>query len=129
MNKKYRIKKFVQKTLGCTCPDKVFAEIEEEPLSLLSSSRARSIIIGGRLLLYIWNIKGPHMFQEDLLAMLEAGKRERDGRGLNRFRAVLAVDNDLQHYEKEAESYFSQYADRDDRMNIHVVSTADLKDL
>ena len=127
MNKWNRIRDFVQKKLGCTCPDEIFAEIEDDRPESLSSYGARRIIIGGRLLIYIWNVKEPGSFEENLLAMLEAGKRERDERGLNRLRVVLAVDNDLQHAANKAESFFSQYADRDDRMHIHVVSTADLR--
>ena len=128
MNKLYRIRDFVQKKLGCTCPEKIFAEIEDDRPESLSSYGARRIVIGGRLLIYIWPVKEPGSFKENLLAMLGAGKRERDERDLNRFRAVLAVDNDLQHAANKAESYFSQYADRDDRMHIHVVSTDDLRD-
>jgi len=129
MNRHYRIKDFVQKNLGCTCPDKVFEEIEDLPVAPLSAPHTRRIAIGGRLLIYIWNVKGTYKFKENLLAMLAAGKRERDARGFNRFRAVLAVDDTPQHVAKKAQLYFSHYADRDDRMHIHVVAIAALKDL
>jgi len=64
--------------------------------------------------------------QEGLLAMLQTGKEERDARGLNRFRAVLASATP-QTVELQAKLYFSQFEDKDDRMHIHVVPLIELK--
>ena len=126
---KERIKDFVQNILGCTCPDKVFEQIQEFRSAPISSPHSRSIIIGGRLLIYIWNVEDTGSLRENLLAMLAAGRQERDARGLNRFRAVLAVDKALQQVAAAAHAYFSQFEGRDDRMHLHVVSVADLEEV
>jgi hypothetical protein len=129
MNPHLGLKDFVQNILGCTCPDKVFEQIEDRHVAHSSSPHCRSITIGGRLLIYIWNVSGSYALKENLLAMLEAGKKERDERGLNRFRAVLAVGDTQKHIESEAKSYFSRYAGSDDRMHMHVVSSLDIRDI
>ena len=129
MDKHLRIKKFVQNTLGCTCPDKVFEQIEDRQVAHASSPHMRSITIGGRLLVYIWEVRSSKKLKENLLSLLEAGRNERDECGLNRFRAVLAVDSTTHDVETEARSYFSQFAGTDDRIHLHVVSSATLKDI
>ena len=129
MNCKSDIKDFVRNTLGCTCPDKVFEQIEDRHIVPSSSPHTRSITIGGRLLIYIWEIDTQHRFKENLFALLEAGKRQRDEQGLNRFRAVLAVNGTTHNVETEAISYFLQFTGRDERIHIHVVSAAVLKKL
>ncbi len=129
MDRHLRIKDFVQNTLGCTCPDKVFEQIEDRQVAHASSPHTRSIIIGSRLLVYIWEVRSSKNLQENLLALLAAGRHERDGCGLNRFRAVLAVDSITHDVEIEARPYFSQFAGTDDRIHLHVVSSAALKDI
>jgi hypothetical protein len=129
MGKQKAVQDFVLKRLGCTCPDKIFADIEDRGPVSLSSLRIRCIIIGNRLLIHIWYVKEHNKFKKNLHAMLATGKKQRDALGLHRFRAVLAADDDLHHVEREAESCFSSFADRDDRMHIHVVATVDLKGL
>ncbi len=128
MKSQLRIKKFVQNVLGCTCPDKVFEQIEDRMVAPTSSPHTRSITIGGRLLIYVWEVDGLMDLQEGLLAMLETGKAERDARDLNRFRVVLASATP-QTVELQAKLYFSQFEDRDERMHIHVVSESVLKNL
>ena len=120
------IKKFVQNVLGCTCPDKVFEQIEDRMVASTSSSHTRSITVGGRLLIYVWEVNGVKNLQEGILAMLETGKKERDARGLNRFRAVLAVETP-QTVAPQADLIFSLFEGKDDRMHIHVVLVNDLK--
>jgi hypothetical protein len=127
MKSKHLIKKFVQNTLGCTCPDKVFEQIEDRFVQPSSSPHSRSITIGGRLLIYVWEADGQGNLQEGLYAMLEAGQKERDARGLNRFRAVLSVETPYA-VAPRANQYFSLFEGRDDRMHIHVVPKGDLKD-
>jgi hypothetical protein len=121
------IKKFVQNVLGCTCPDKVFEQIEDNHVLPSISPHSRSISIGGRLLIYVWKVEDRlEELQEDLLAMLEAGKKERDADGLSRFRAVLAVENP-EIIAPMANFYFSRFQGKDDRMHIHVISLHTLK--
>jgi hypothetical protein len=61
--------------------------------------------------------------------MLEAGMKERDEKGFNLFRTVLAVDGMLQHLAIEATSYFSQYAGKDGSIHFHVVPSENLKNV
>jgi hypothetical protein len=126
MKSQLLIKKFVQNVLGCTCPDKVFEQIEDRHVLPSSSPHSRSITIGGRLLIYVWEVDGRQDVQEGLLVMLQTGKEERDARGLNRFRAVLAVETP-HAVAPRANQYFSLLEGKDDRMHIHVVPLKDLK--
>jgi len=128
MSSHKRIKDFVQDILGCTCPDKVFEQIEDRKVASSSSPHTRSITIGGRLLVYIWDVKESENLKENLFALLEAGKKERDERSLNRFRAVLSTDAP-RHVAIQAQLYFPRYAGRDDRIHVHVVSTEALQDI
>jgi hypothetical protein len=128
MSRQDRIKDFVQNILGCTCPDKVFEQIEDRKVVPSFSPHTRCITIGGRLLVYIWKVEGSIKLKENLYAMLEAGKKERDERSLNRFRAVLATEVPL-HIANQVQLYFSQYAGRDDRIHMHVVSSEALQNI
>ena len=129
MSRQLRFKEFVQNVLGCTCPDKVFEQIDDRRVVHSNSPHHRSITIGGRLLVYIWNVRGADSLKEDLPVMLEAGKKERDERGLSRFRAVLAVENSPHDIEAQAQSFFTRYAGKDDRIHMHVIPAADIKGL
>ena len=129
MARQFPIKKFVRQVLGCTCPDKVFEQIEDKHVASAVSPHTRVITIGGRLLIYIWEVNEPGQFKENFPAMLAAGQKERDERGLNRFRAVLATDKINQNIVAEAALYFSQFAGRDDRMHFHVVPQNALADI
>ncbi len=126
MKKKNLIKEFVQNILGCTCPDNVFEQIEDRVAVSASSPHTRTITIGGRLLIYVWESDTPTNLQQGIVAMLKTGRKERDERGLNRFRAVLAVENPS-NVASLVEQYFSLFDGKDDRMHIHVVPLQNLK--
>jgi len=129
MNRQLQIINFVRNILGCTCPEKVFRQIEDREVALSSSPHTRCITIGQRLLIYVWNVKETDGLKENLFAMLEAGGKQRDEQGLNRFRAVLAVDGNSQDIATKVQSYFARYAGKDDRIHLHVVSRAELEEL
>lgn len=129
MNRQLRIKQFVQQALGCTCPDKVFEQIEDRRVSSPVSPHNRSITIGGRLLVYIWEVEDVEQFKEKFLAMLAAGLKERDETGLNRFRAVLAVADNNTGIASEAAFHFAEFGGRDDRIHFHVIPRDVLADL
>jgi hypothetical protein len=129
MAENLNIKKFVRQILGCTCPDKVFEQIEDRRSVSSASPHTRSITIGGRLLIYIWEVDEAEHFKKNFLAMLAAGRKERDEHGLNRFRAVLAVDEMPHGIAAEADLYFSLFAGRDDRMHLHVIPSSLLQNL
>lgn len=130
MDKNLSIEKFVRQILGCTCPDKVFEQIEDRKVLASVSPHSRRITIGGRLLIYIWEVdEADEQFKENFLALLAAGRKERDEQGLNRFRAVLAVDDITHGITAEAELHFSLFAGRDDRMHLHVIPRSVLRNL
>jgi hypothetical protein len=121
------IKKFVRHVLGCTCPDRVFEQIEDRTVPPSASPHTRSITVGNRLLIYIWKADASVDLRQGISAMLAAGKKDREARGLNRFRGVLAVE-DPQTIQLQADLCFSQFEGCDDRMHIHVVPVDELKD-
>jgi hypothetical protein len=129
MTKDLRIKEFVRQVLGCTCPDRVFEQIEDRRVLSAVSLHNRSITIGGRLLVYIWEVEEITQFKEKFHAMLAAGKKERDDRGLNRFRAVLAVVDNPAGMIAAATVHFSEFDGRDDRIHFHVIPGYVLDDL
>jgi hypothetical protein len=129
MDRNPHIKNFVQQVLGCTCPDKVFEQIEDRQVSSPVSPHNRSITIGRRLLVYIWEVEGAAQFREKFLAMLAAGKKERDRRGLNRFRAVLTVSDNHLGVVAEATFHFSEFDGRDGRIHFHVIPRDIVDDL
>lgn len=121
------MKRFVRDILGCTCPERVFEQIEDQRVQSKASPHTRTIIVGGRLLIYIWEVDGSDDLRHGISAMLAAGRRERDTRGLNRFRAVLAVESP-ETVLPQANLILAQFKGSDDRMHIHVVPVDTLKD-
>lgn len=129
MTSRQRIKDFVQQILGCTCPDKVFEHIEDRQVAPLAAPHTRSITIGGRLLIYIWHVRDTSDFAADLQAMVAAGQKARDEQGLNRFRAVLAVEKGLQQFDARAKACAGRFVENDDRLHIQVISSAALQNI
>lgn len=115
------IKNFVRNILGCTCPDNVFEQIDDQQVSSSISPHTRSITIGGKLLLYIWEVGSPNQLEEGIPAILAAGKEARNELGLNRFRAIL-VTGDSSTIKSRADLCFSQFSDLDEKMHLHVIS-------
>jgi hypothetical protein len=120
--------KFVRHTLGCKCPDEIFDRIECRDRDSGADPYTRSITLGGRLLVYIWETNDPSLVEAGLPAMLLCGKNERDRLGLNRFRAVIATD-DVDHIGSIAQRLFRDFSDKDEKVHLHVVSTHDVADL
>jgi hypothetical protein len=116
------IKSFVRNILGCTCPDEVFEQIEDRETASPASPHTRVITVGSRLLIYIWEVKETGSLEKNLANLLAAGRRERDERGLNRFRAVLAVDDSLENIAAAAEYGFAGFPGRDDRIHLHIIA-------
>ena len=121
MTKNESFRKFVQSTLGCKCPDNVFEHIEDQRITSGISPHTRAITVGGKLLLYVWEIDNPDQLQEGIPAILAAGKKERNELGLNRFRAIL-VTEDPSTIKIQADLCFSQFRNLDEKMHLHVVS-------
>jgi len=89
MQKYPEIKRFVQETLGCSCPEEVFNKIDyQEERDGISG---RKVTVGDRLLIYIIATDRESNIQEVINSALERGVVERDKKGFNRFRLVLVV--------------------------------------
>ncbi len=120
---------FVRNTLGCACPDEVFERIEYEDGGDGEDRRpCLTIRIGGRLLIALWKIEDAAPLETGLPALLNAGKSERDRRGMNRFRLVIATDAPGT-VGPPARAIFSNHAEKDDKIHLHVVSRQDAASL
>ncbi len=122
MTGRRELTEFVRNTLGCACPDEVFERIEYEEGAdgegVLSCPNVR---IGGRLLIGLWETNDPARIQSEMAEIVNAGKSERDRRGMNRFRLVIATD-DLESVGRIAHGMFPAIAQKDDKIHLHVVS-------
>jgi hypothetical protein len=117
------IRQLVRTTLGCTCPEAVFDQIErsrrerptpEHPYIL-------RLVIGKRLLIYVLDhtqLKTENLLLNDLLA---AGQRERDAQGYNRFRAVLSDNAVDAKTEASLQAEWQRLAAGDERVHLHLV--------
>jgi hypothetical protein len=74
-----RIKRFVQNTLGCNCPEEVFPSIDIHRNGRLNSffDLDSAIIIGNRLLVHIADAGTAGCIEEHLSISVNAGKKER----------------------------------------------------
>jgi len=119
---------FVRHTLGCKCPDEVFEQIEYQDGETLGNTGGQSITLGGRLLIYIWETNDPFLIKSNLPAVLSRGRNERDRRGLNRFRAVIATD-DIDGIGPLAKQLFQDLSNKDDKVHLHVVHVDDVANI
>ena len=119
-------KTFVQKTLGCGCPEEVFTYIDcRSNIPLNNILLSNKINIGNKLLIFIVEVNNPDSLKETLTSLVDEGIRERDSIGFNRFRIVLAIDKP---------GMFKRYAcdifdtlERDERVHMHVVHKDDIQ--
>ncbi len=117
-----QIKRFVQKTLGCGCPEEVFQSIECREKVRLNSEivLSSSITIGNRLLIYIMDVKSTDVIEKFLPPLISAGKSERASKGLNRFRLVIAAE-EPDEVRRIAEKMFDELRGKDDKIHLHVI--------
>ncbi len=124
--KKEKIKTFVQKTLGCSCPEEVFTHIDCRSNIPLNNMMLRNKInLGNRLLIFVVEVNNYDSLKETLTSLVDAGIRERDSIGFNRFRLVLAADNQG-ILKKRADDIFDTL-ERDERVHMHVVHKDDIQ--
>lgn len=113
MQNKQPLINFVRDTLGCTCPNEIFDQIED------TTNTCRQIILGNRLLIYIWAIENQTALETRLPELLAQGKAERDQRGLNRFRLVI-VSTQSEQLTAVAEQIFTR-CNSDEKIHLHIV--------
>jgi len=92
MSRNPRLEQLVRDSLGCNCPDEVFRDIDELP-SAPDGPVTRSWVIGDRLMVQILPTDDARALATRLPELLAAARRERDRRGLNRARLVIASDD------------------------------------
>jgi hypothetical protein len=120
------IKRFVQETLGCSCPEEVFNKIDYQKES--DGISGRKITVGDRLLIYIMNMDRKTNIQGAIDSALERGVEERDKKGLNRFRLVL-VTSHPDELRSSAEHAFDTSGYTDEKTHLHIVSESDVESL
>ena len=120
------IKRFVQGTLGCSCPEEVFNQIDyqKEHDGILG----RKINVGDRLLIYIITMDGQSNVQGVINSALEQGVVERDKKGLNRFRLVLVASRP-DELRSSAEQAFNSSGYTDEKTHLHIVNESDVESL
>ena len=118
------IKRFVQETLGCSCPEEVFNTIDYQKES--DDISGRKINVGDRLLIYIITMDGKSKIQGVINSALERGVVERDKKGFNRFRLVLVASRP-DELRSSAERAFDSSGYTDEKTHIHVVNESDVE--
>ena len=120
-----KIKAFVQKTLGCGCPEEVFEYIDCLSNIPLNNILLRNRInIGNKLLIFVVEANNFDSLEETLISLVDAGIRERDSGKFNRFRLVIAVDNPS-FFKQHAYDIFDTLA-KDERVHLHIIHKDDL---
>jgi hypothetical protein len=118
------IKHFVQETLGCSCPEEVFNQIDYQ--KECDEISGRKINVGERLLIYIITMDGKSNIQGVISSALEQGVEERDEKGLNRFRMVL-VSSCPDELRSSAEHAFDSSGYADEKTHLHIVNESDVE--
>lgn len=114
---------FVRQVLGCRCPEKVFEYVDvKSHVRLHNGILVRNIInIGNTLLIYIVEADGSNFVKNNLPALLQAGKDERDRMGFNRFRLVLALE-EADGIRENTERTFLLFPGKDEKIHLHIVN-------
>lgn len=111
---------FAQRILGCGCPEEVFHYIECQcDIKIKDLAVKNRINIGNRLLIYVAEVNESDSVSRILPLLCDAGKKDRDSSGFNRFRLVLAVDI-LDDIKQAAEDTFNAI-NKDEKMHLHVI--------
>ena len=126
MQKYPEIKRFVQETLGCTCPEEVFNRIDYQ--KECDGISGRKINVGERLLIYIITMDGKPNIQGVISSALEQGVEERDEKGFTRFRLVLESSRP-DELRSSAEHAFDISGYTDEKTHLHIVNESDVVNL
>lgn len=111
---------FVQRILGCGCPEEVFRYIEcQSDIKINDLAVKNRVNIGNRLLIYVAEANESDPVSRILPLLCDAGKKDRDSSGFNRFRLVLAVDI-LDDIKQAAEDIFKAI-NKDEKIHLHVI--------
>jgi excinuclease UvrABC helicase subunit UvrB len=116
------VRRFVRATLGCRCPEEVFGIVEcTHDIQLRDGTLVRTRLnIGNRLLVYVVEADDAEFVRHHVPSIASAGRAERDEEGFNRFRLVLASDDD--EVAGAAEETYRRLEQTDGRMHLHVIA-------
>ena len=117
------IKRFVQETLGCSCPEDVFNKIDYE--KEIDGMPGRKITVADRLLIYMITLEGKSDIRGVIHSALEQGVVERDKKGLNRFRLVL-LSYSPDEIRKLSEHSFDSSGYKDEKSHRHVLNASNV---
>ena len=120
------IKRFVQETLSCSCPEEVFNTIDYQKES--DDISGRKINVGDRLLIYIITMDRKSNIQGVINSALEQGVEERAKKGFNRFRLVL-VASCPDELRSSAEHAFNSSGYTDEKTHLHIVNETEVESL
>jgi hypothetical protein len=120
------IKRFVQETLGCSCPEEVFNKIDYQKEN--DGISGGKVNVGNRLLIYIITMDRKSNIQGVISSALEQGVEERDKKGLDRFRLVLVASRP-DELRSSAEHAFYSSGCADEKTHLHVVNESDVGSL
>lgn len=121
------IERFVRETLGCGCPDTVFADVRVTRGALLPGAPGAAwwLEIGGRLLIAVTTDEAG--LAGRLPAVVQAARERRDADGFNRFRLVVATGPRTDA--AALRTAFASLAAGDERLHLHLVEPAALPPL
>ena len=124
------VKAFVKETLGCACPDEVFEQIECDEDYTLDAKlpTCNRVLIGNKLLIYLWEVADAEDLRKYLALILTCGKKERDDRDYNRFRLVVSTRLP-EKLRGTAQKIFKPLAANDEKLHLHVVSREEIPQL
>lgn len=121
-----RIEHFVRATLGCQCPDEVFRSVSIDPLRTADGAIGYTrLLVGNRLLIYILDAATIGVADGALTDLVARGRRERNERGYNRFRLVIACDEPVSE-NSSVQRAFNEAAGNDERAHLHCLPRARL---
>jgi hypothetical protein len=128
MDISHPIERFVRETLGCECPDSVFDRIDLDGRVSEPGIPLGRVVIGQRLLIYLVRADDAEFIACHLAALVAGGRQERDARGYNRLRLVIAA-KPVEPVREAAQALFQRLADKDERVHLHVIEPHELPQL
>ncbi|MHC4461343.1 MAG: hypothetical protein ACYS30_07890 [Planctomycetota bacterium] len=120
------IKAFTREVLGCDCPQEVFNKIVCEDDVKINSGLTitHKINIGDRLLIYVSILNLTNALGSELSKLVDAGEKERNNKGFNRFRLALVSENpDI--IKDDAHKSFEKLG-KDEKIHLHIINRNDL---
>ncbi|MBN2428868.1 MAG: hypothetical protein JXK94_11085 [Deltaproteobacteria bacterium] len=113
------LKAFVQEVLGCGCPEEVFENMSCRK-EYFSKTEGTLIDVGGRLLVFLWQMTDSTEVLEELKDILKAGLAKRDTQGFNRLRLVLLAENTAQSM-PDPQAKFLELIAKDTKVHFHIL--------